>query len=54
MVVMTIDEVIACGIILAGFMAVLGIGCLIADYVLPRILFVKRFFDTIPEWDDKE
>ena len=38
--------------ILCGFLIVLGIGGLIADYVFPHIPFIERFLDTLPDWDE--
>lgn len=40
--------------ILCGFLAVLGVGGLIADYVFPHIPFIQRFLDTLPDWDENE
>lgn len=40
--------------ILCGFLIVLGIGGLIADYVFPHIPFIERFLDTLPDWDEDE
>ena len=40
--------------ILCGFLIVLGIGGLIADYVFPHIPFIERFLDTLPDWDEYE
>ena len=40
--------------ILSGFLAVLGVGGLIADYVFPHIPFIQRFLDTLPDWDEDE
>ena len=47
-------EAVAGLIILAGLFAVLSVGCLVADYVLPHIPAVQRFLDTLPEWDDED
>ena len=40
--------------ILCGFLAVLGVGGLIADYVFPHIPLIQRFLDTLPDWDEDE
>lgn len=40
--------------ILAAFLAVLGVGGLIADYVFPHIPFIQRFLDSLPNWDEEE
>ena len=40
--------------ILSGFMFILGIGCVIADYVFPRIPFIVRFLDSLPEYEDED
>lgn len=49
-----IGEAIVDLMILAGFLVVLGIGALIADYVFPHIPFVQRYLDSLPEYDDDE
>lgn len=41
-------------LILCGFLMVLGIGCLIADFVFPHIPFIQRWLDSLPDWDDEE
>lgn len=40
--------------VLAGFMVVLGIGALIADYVFPHIPFIQRYLDSLPDYEDDE
>ena len=40
--------------ILCGFLIVLSVGGLIADYVFPHIPFIERFLDTLPDWDEDE
>ena len=40
--------------LMAGFLAVLGVGGLVADYVFPHILFIQRYLDSLPDWDDEE
>lgn len=47
------EAVVGLGI-LSVFMAVLGIGGLIADYVFPHIPFIQRFLDSLPNWDEEE
>lgn len=39
---------------LAPFFLLLGIGGLIADYVLPHIPFIQRFLDSLPEYEDDD
>lgn len=39
---------------LAGFLGVLGIGALIADYVFPHIPFIQRYLDRLPDYEDDE
>ena len=39
---------------LSGFLLVLGVGGLIADYVFPYIPFIQRFLDSLPDWEDEE
>lgn len=49
-----IDEAIVCGMIFAGFMLVLGIGGLIADYIFPHIPFIQNYLDSLPDYEDDE
>lgn len=49
-----LDELVANLIVLDVFLIVLGIGGLIADFILPHIPFVERFLDTLPNWDDED
>lgn len=49
-----IGEAVVDLMVLAGFMAVLGIGTLIADYVFPRIPFIQRYLDSLPDYEDDE
>lgn len=49
-----IGEAIVDLMVLAGFMAVLGIGALIADYVFPNIPFIQRYLDSLPDYEDDE
>ncbi len=47
------DAVIALGII-SVYLLILGVGCLVADYVFPHIPFIERFLDSLPDWDEEE
>lgn len=49
-----IGEAVVDLMILAGFLVVLGIGALIADYVFPHIPFIKRYLDRLPDYEDDE
>ena len=49
-----IGEAIVDLMVLAGFMVVLGIGALIADYVFPNIPFIQRYLDSLPDYEDDE
>ena len=49
-----IGEAIVDLMILAGFLMVLGIGALIADYVFPHIPLIKRYIDRLPDYEDDE
>ena len=49
-----IGEAIVDLMVLAGFMIVLGIGALIADYVFPHIPFIQRYLDSLPDYEDDE
>ena len=47
------DAVVALAII-SGYLLILGVGCLIADFVFPRIPLIERFLDSLPEFEDDE
>lgn len=49
-----IGEAIVDLIILAGFLMVLSIGALIADYVFPHIPFIQRYLDSLPDYEGDE
>lgn len=38
--------------ILCVFLLVLGVGCLIADFVFPHIPFIQKWLDSLPEYED--
>lgn len=39
---------------LVPLFVVLGVGGVIADYVLPHIPFVRRYLDSLPGYEDDE
>jgi len=41
-------------VFMAVFLGVLAIGGFIADYILPRIPFLKRYFDSLQGLDDED
>ena len=49
-----IGEAVVDLMILAGFLVVLGIGALIADYDFPHIPFIQRYLDRLPDYEDDE
>lgn len=49
-----IGEAIVDLMILAGFLMVLGIGALLADYVFPHIPLIQRYIDSLPDYEDDE
>lgn len=49
-----IGEAVVDLMVLAGFIVVLGIGALIADYVFPHIPFIQRYLDSLPDYEDDE
>lgn len=50
----TVDCLLVFLIYMVPFMLLLGIGGLIADYVLPHIPIVNRWLDSLPDYDDDE
>lgn len=49
-----IDEAVVNLLLLVGFLVVLGVGGLVADYVFLHIPFIQRYLDSLPDWDDEE
>ena len=45
------DPVVALSV-LAVYLFILGVGGIIADYVLPRIPPLRRWIDSLPEYED--
>jgi hypothetical protein len=41
-------------LILTGLMFALCVGCVVADYVLPHIKLLRRWVDSLPQWDDED
>lgn len=39
---------------MVGLNAVLLVGRLVADYIFPHILFIERFLESLPDWDEEE
>ena len=48
------SEAVACWIILSGFLVVLGVGAFIADVIFPRIPFLNRWLDSLPDYEDDD
>ena len=48
------SEAMACLVIFSGFMIVLGIGAFIADVIFPRIQFLNRWLDSLPDYEDDD
>lgn len=38
---------------LSGYLLILAVGGLIADYVLPHIPFIERFIESLPAFEDE-
>jgi len=49
-----IGEAVVDLMVLAGFLVVLGVGALIADYVFPHVPFIQRYLDSLPDYEDDE
>jgi len=47
------DAVVALAII-SGYLLILGVGCLIADFVFPHIPFIERYLRSLPAWNDDD
>ena len=49
-----LDEAVVALAILTGYLLILCVGCLIADYVFPHIPIIQRFLDSLPDWEDED
>ena len=49
-----LDEAVVALAILTGYLLILFVGGLIADYVFPHIPFIQRFLDSLPDWKDED
>lgn len=49
-----LDELVVDLIILLGFLIILCVGALVADYILPHIGPLNRWLETLPLWDEEE
>ena len=49
-----IGEAIVDLMVLVGFLMVIGVGTLIADYIFPSIPFIQRYLDSLPDYEDNE
>lgn len=47
-----LEEGSVCLMILAGYLLILLIGCMVADYVFPHIPFIERFVESLPDFED--
>ncbi len=47
------DALVALAII-SGYLLILGVGCLIADFVFPHIPFIERYLRSLPAWNDDD
>lgn len=47
-----LDEAVVDLAILIGYLFVLGIACLIADFVFPHIPFIERYLESLPDWEE--
>lgn len=48
------DELAVNLALLAGFLFILTVGGIIADYVFPHIPFIQRWLGSLPDWEDEE
>lgn len=39
--------------ILVGYLLALCVGGFVADYILPKVPFVERLLDTMPDWEEE-
>lgn len=48
-----LDEAVVDFFILLGYLLILGVGTLIADFIFPHIPFLERYLDGLPDWEDE-
>lgn len=48
------EEAVIALAILVGYLLILVVGCLVADFVFPHIPFIERFLDSLPDWEDED
>ena len=48
------EEAVIALAILVGYLLILGVGCLVADFVFPHIPFIERLLDSLPDWEDED
>jgi hypothetical protein len=48
------DDVVILLAEMAALLFILGIGCIVADYIFPHIRPLQRWLESLPEWDDDE
>lgn len=49
-----LDEAVVCLMILTGYLGVLCVGCLVADFIFPHIPFIERWLESLPAWEDED
>ena len=50
---MRIDDFITGFSLISGYLLLLGIGGLVADFLLPCVPFIKRYLENLPDWDEE-
>lgn len=50
----TVDCLLMFLIYVVPFMLLLGIGGFIADYIIPRIPFLNRWLESLPEFEEED
>lgn len=49
----TAENLLMLLIYLVPFLLLLGVGGVVAEYVLPRIPFINRRLESLPDWEDE-
>ncbi len=48
----TVGEAVVCLGVFAVFLFALAISGILADYVLPHVPFIRRYIESLPEYED--
>ena len=50
----TAENLLMLLIYLVPFLTILGVGGLVAEYILPHIPFINRWLESLPDFEDED